>query len=202
MSSNPDSPVVLTSVRSDAEASIIVAALAREGIEAQATGGFTSGFQAEAPGEVRVLVHQSDLEAARSLLDALTSPKAGGGCGCSCGSSCESPSQPRAELAGMEVAFNCEDCGKPLVFPAERCGYVEVCKHCGQYIDVPDDPNCLRPVGSGKAKGEAAEEGSSSPENAPMATAGRGCLVALAVLAGGGVLGAVLVALASARWLS
>ncbi|MBN2022025.1 MAG: hypothetical protein JW809_04465 [Pirellulales bacterium] len=37
-----------------------------------------------------------------------------------------------------DVAFPCEECGKPLSFPAERRGKVEICRHCGQYVDVPE----------------------------------------------------------------
>ncbi len=40
---------------------MIIAALADQGIEANAVGGFTAGFRAEAPGVVEVWVKESDL---------------------------------------------------------------------------------------------------------------------------------------------
>jgi len=68
MADDPNQPVILTTRRTEAQAALIVAALKDKGIEAQATGGFTSGFRAEAPGDVRILVRQSDLEKARAAL--------------------------------------------------------------------------------------------------------------------------------------
>lgn len=59
---------VLASVPTEMEADVIVAALDARGIEATATGGFTSGFKAEAPGMVKVLVKSDDLETARQAL--------------------------------------------------------------------------------------------------------------------------------------
>ena len=69
MTEDPNTPVVAISVPNDIEAAAIVAALGRNGIEAMATGEFTAGFRAEAPGAVQVMVKQADLEQARSLLD-------------------------------------------------------------------------------------------------------------------------------------
>jgi len=50
------------------EAAAIVTALAEHGIEAFAVGGYTSGFRAEAPGEVRVVVKHVDADRARQTL--------------------------------------------------------------------------------------------------------------------------------------
>ena len=52
--------VLLAVVPSELEASLVVAVLMGEGIDAQASGGMTSGFRAEAPGGVRILVRASD----------------------------------------------------------------------------------------------------------------------------------------------
>ena len=71
MSDDPGRPVVLTSVPSEAQAAMIVAALEREGIKAHAQGSLTSGFRAEAPGNVQLLVRQADLARARTLLQAI-----------------------------------------------------------------------------------------------------------------------------------
>ena len=58
----------LISVPSEVEAAVIVAALEREGIKAVAAGALTSGFRAEAPGEVQVLVKRSDADRAQQTL--------------------------------------------------------------------------------------------------------------------------------------
>ncbi len=62
MPSDPNNPEVLTFVRTDFEASAIVAALASRGIEASTTGVYTAGFRAEAPGNVNVIVKYGDLD--------------------------------------------------------------------------------------------------------------------------------------------
>ena len=71
MPDDPNRPVVLTTAATEAQAALIVAALEERGVQAQATGGYTSGFRAAATGEVRILVRQSDLERARDALRAI-----------------------------------------------------------------------------------------------------------------------------------
>ena len=68
MSADPHSPQRLTRVTTEAEAAAIVTALETQGIQATATGGYTAGFRAEAPGYVTVLVRQQDLAAAQRVL--------------------------------------------------------------------------------------------------------------------------------------
>ena len=68
MSTDPNNPEVLISVRTDIEAAVIVGALAARGIDASTTGGYTAGFRAEAPGEVNVIVRRSDVERATNAL--------------------------------------------------------------------------------------------------------------------------------------
>ena len=63
-----DNLEVLTTLRTEVEASVLVAALAEVGIKAVAAGGYTSGFKAEAPGDVQILVKQDDLERAHKAL--------------------------------------------------------------------------------------------------------------------------------------
>jgi type III secretory pathway lipoprotein EscJ len=65
---DPKRPVLLTTVETEAEAALLMAALRDRGIEARATGQLTSGFRAEAPGGVRILVRQSDLDRAAEVL--------------------------------------------------------------------------------------------------------------------------------------
>ena len=68
MADDPSQPVVLASFANEAEAAVAVAALEARGIQAQTTGALTSGFRAEAPGGVQVLVRRSELERARDAL--------------------------------------------------------------------------------------------------------------------------------------
>ena len=58
----------LISVPNEMEAAAIVNALADRDIRAQAVGGHTSNFQAEAPGQVAVVVGRADLARAREAL--------------------------------------------------------------------------------------------------------------------------------------
>lgn len=68
MNIDPESPRAVRTVPSELEAAAIVAALANQGIEALTTGGYTSGFRAEAPGWVKVVVKSRDLEQADRIL--------------------------------------------------------------------------------------------------------------------------------------
>ncbi|TWU17839.1 putative signal transducing protein [Bythopirellula polymerisocia] len=68
MSTTAPNPTKLTEVRTDMEAAMIVAVLEEHGIDAFLTGEFTSGFRAEAPGNVNVLVGDTDLVKAQQIL--------------------------------------------------------------------------------------------------------------------------------------
>jgi hypothetical protein len=68
MDDQSDSPCLLLSVITEAEAAGIVTALADYGIKAMTTGGVTAGFKAEAPGSVQILVRHADLEPAQKAL--------------------------------------------------------------------------------------------------------------------------------------
>ncbi len=52
----------------EVEAAIVVAVLKDAGIRAVATGGFTAGFRAEAPGWVRVQTLEGDAKRAREVI--------------------------------------------------------------------------------------------------------------------------------------
>ena len=65
---NNVSPVKLVEVPNSIEAAVVTGALEAQGIQSFTTGDFTSGFQAEAPGFVTVLVRPEDMEAARAIL--------------------------------------------------------------------------------------------------------------------------------------
>lgn len=71
MPDDPNCPMVLTTVPTEVQAEMIVAALAGRGVEARTEGGLTGGFRAEAPGRVQVIVRQADLEQAQNALRAI-----------------------------------------------------------------------------------------------------------------------------------
>ncbi|MBU4273221.1 MAG: DUF2007 domain-containing protein [Planctomycetes bacterium] len=68
MTPDPDRSETLLSVADEIEAAAIVGYLDQCGIRAFAAGGYTSGFKAEAPGDVKILVKQADLDRARKAL--------------------------------------------------------------------------------------------------------------------------------------
>ncbi|MEM9588559.1 MAG: DUF2007 domain-containing protein [Planctomycetota bacterium] len=59
---------MITRRYTEAEASLVVSVLEEAGIKSIATGGFTAGFRAEAPGVVTVQVFESDREAAAKVI--------------------------------------------------------------------------------------------------------------------------------------
>ena len=60
--------VVLTSVLTEPEAAMIVAALKQDDIDAVTEGALPSGMRAEAPGDVRILVRRADVDLAKARL--------------------------------------------------------------------------------------------------------------------------------------
>ncbi len=71
MPDDPNRPILLTTVPTEPQAVMIVAGLEYEDIPAWITGNLTSGFQVGVPGQVQVLVRQSDVERAREILEAI-----------------------------------------------------------------------------------------------------------------------------------
>lgn len=71
MVNDPQNPEVLIAVGTESEASAIANALAERGLAAQVVGGVISGFKAEAPATVNVLVARRDLDRARMALAAI-----------------------------------------------------------------------------------------------------------------------------------
>ncbi|MBN1395683.1 MAG: DUF2007 domain-containing protein [Pirellulales bacterium] len=69
MKPDPDRLVALFAAANEIEAATIVGYLDQFGVKAFAAGGYTAGFRAEAPGDVKVLVKQADLERAKKLLE-------------------------------------------------------------------------------------------------------------------------------------
>jgi len=68
MSDDPHSPVVLARLPNEISAAALRTALASFDIEAHLTGGFVSGFKAEAPGNVQIVVARADFDRARAAL--------------------------------------------------------------------------------------------------------------------------------------
>ncbi len=68
MADESNEPMKLTQVKSEAQAALIVGALADQGIEAQTEGGLIASFRAEAPGGVNILVRRCDLDRAAAIL--------------------------------------------------------------------------------------------------------------------------------------
>ena len=66
---DPTRPMKLETFNDDFQASLLVTRLEENGIKATSVGGFVSGFQAESPGYVDVVVMQSEFERAKSLFD-------------------------------------------------------------------------------------------------------------------------------------
>lgn len=60
--------VTVAERNSEVAATILVSVLKDEGIRAVATGGFTSGFRAEAPGVVRVQTLEDDADRAKQII--------------------------------------------------------------------------------------------------------------------------------------
>ena len=109
----------LLSVASEIEATTIVDVLAERGIRAVSSGGLKTGFKAEAPGEVSVLVAADDVDRAGQILDEY-----------------HAPSEPTAVGSGP-VVFACDACGEQVTFDAETRGTVQSCPECAEWLDVP-----------------------------------------------------------------
>lgn len=60
-------PVRLCHVATEVEAQLIVSILDQAGIHARALGGYVSGFRAEVPGMVSILVDKLDYQAAQQI---------------------------------------------------------------------------------------------------------------------------------------
>ncbi len=69
--------VTVAERESEGAAAVVVAVLQDAGIRAIATGGFTSGFRAEAPGVVRVQTLESDAVRAGEVIDEIKSDPRG-----------------------------------------------------------------------------------------------------------------------------
>lgn len=78
-------------------------------------------------GGIKVQVARRDVEKALQIVE---DARAHGSLAAPVDEHLDAPSGP--------ISFACEECGKPISFPAERRGRVEVCPRCGEYVDVPE----------------------------------------------------------------
>ena len=60
--------VTLAFFPGEVEATLLAGELKNLGIAAEASGGLTAGFRAEAPGSVKVLVYEKDLAEAKQIM--------------------------------------------------------------------------------------------------------------------------------------
>lgn len=67
-SDDPTLPTVIASLPDEMSASAVVSQLEVHGIKARAVGGYTSGFQTEIAGDVKVVVAAQDVELAKTVL--------------------------------------------------------------------------------------------------------------------------------------
>jgi hypothetical protein len=75
MADEADELELLITTPTEVEASMITGALEDHGVTAVATGGYTSGFKAEAPGAVKVFVKRADIETARRAMEQIRKEK-------------------------------------------------------------------------------------------------------------------------------
>ena len=66
--SDPNAPKVVASLPDEISASSMVQHLEANGIKARSVGGYTSGFQTEVAGDVRVVVAANEYEAAMKVI--------------------------------------------------------------------------------------------------------------------------------------
>jgi hypothetical protein len=112
------------------EAHALCTALEDKGIRTQvvgeslaiAAGDLPPGF-AIAP---KIWVREGDSGRAREIIEDCTSQPR------------QERSEPGDDDEQDDVAFFCEECGSGITFPLSRCGHVETCPNCGNYVDVPD----------------------------------------------------------------
>ena len=69
MTNEPMNLEILCSTANQVEATAIINALTDRGIRTTATGAWTAGFQAEAPGDVKIMVARADLSRAAEALE-------------------------------------------------------------------------------------------------------------------------------------
>ena len=109
------------------QANMVKSTLEANGINASVSADDAGGARPDvgfASGGARLFVLDVDAERAIKLLD--------------CGNELVSHAATVGDSADKEIIVECEECGKPISFHAERRGRVETCPYCHAYVDVPD----------------------------------------------------------------
>ena len=78
----------------------------------------------------QVWIERADIERARPVLEQFVEQQA---------ERKSRESKPKADGADNMIDVTCEDCSRTLSFPVEQIGAVEVCRHCGGFVDVGYD---------------------------------------------------------------
>jgi hypothetical protein len=112
------------------EAEYHKALLAEHGISSYISNAvIAESLSASIVGGIQLRCAQEDYEEAKRILDQIAQKKR----------------QRRDRLKSQSFSFPCEECGAEITVSADRCGFVETCPTCKQYVDVPplendDDP--------------------------------------------------------------
>jgi hypothetical protein len=119
-------PVEVYTAGTDLEAHVIHEMLTSAGVEAAIMGdvAWLSGGVVPQIQHPRIFVDEADADRARTLLAEYEQR------------------QQREETVGDGplIPVLCEECRRTTMFAASLRGRVEVCSHCGAYVDVGDDP--------------------------------------------------------------
>jgi len=122
----PDAVTVcnLENLENLGEANTCCELLGHLGIQAQLVQvAGTSPFLPHAADSVAVQVPSGHIERAKQIMDEYHSIK---------------ERRREAHTQDGPITFECEECGAEITCPADRRGYVEICPHCREYVDVPE----------------------------------------------------------------
>jgi hypothetical protein len=127
---NSEDLVTIATFDHRAMADVCRVALAQAGISVfvaddNVIGGFNV-LLSNALGGIKVQVAKRDVERALRVVEDAR------------GRGALAASDERSDVPFDPIRFECEECGKPVAFPADRRGKVEVCPHCHEYLDVPE----------------------------------------------------------------
>ena len=96
--------------------------LAEHGISSYISNArIAESLSANIVGGVQLRCSENDYEVAKRLVDKVSQEKR----------------QRRQHLKNQPFMFHCEECGAEILVTADRCGFVETCPSCKQYVDVP-----------------------------------------------------------------
>ena len=104
------------------EAEYYRALLAEHGISSHISNArIAESLSANIVGGVQLRCSENDYNEAKRLVDEVSQEKR----------------LRRKHLKNQPFMFHCEECGAEILVTADRCGFVETCPTCKQYVDVP-----------------------------------------------------------------